>query len=279
MYASGVRGCVILVVVGACGFNPGTLAADGPPPDQPDMFTPTWAVDATSKKGVPANAAEWTQLATATGVPTAVPDHVWLMQDPSGSLQDSIGTVVLTPLAAPTYNNAVAGWSRVAVGTNYTDSNHGFLSTAVGNLNGTSHLLLVYVAVLAPPSTERSVLGIGADLDHRWVAITPAPVYKGTGTGVTPALGTLNPMATVHPLVVKIDATHSAYVIYTDQEKLNVTWANTMGRGGLLIIGNAIVGAVSARYLYTAMWSGPKAELSDADVKKLLVNLGWTVSY
>jgi hypothetical protein len=45
-----------------------------------------------------------------------------------------------------------------------------------------------------------------------------------------------------------------------------------------MIVGNAVIGAAATRYLYGAFWSGAKAELADADVKRLLQGLGWTVS-
>jgi hypothetical protein len=103
-------------------------------------------------------------------------------------------------------------------------------------------------------------------------------VFEGTGTGVVPSTGTINPMSTVHPLVLELDPGKPAYVIYTDQEKISVSWTGTGGTGGLLMVGNAIIGAASARYLYGALWTGSKAQLGDADVKKLLEALGWTVT-
>lgn len=270
-----------MVLVGACSFDHGVSNTDASPPDirpdDPPMVT--WSVDGMSNKGVPAAAFEWTELFNKIGLAKDPPTNLWLMQETSGSLADSIGAVTLAPLNGPTYTNAVSGWSRGAVGTLDTQANHGFQTTATGNLDGTPYLLLIYVVVVATPAApDRSLVGIGAASDHRYVTITPASVYKGTGTGVTPTTGTVDPLAAAHPIVVKINPAQFSYVVYTDQEKLTMTWAGTSSQGGLLVIGNAIIGAASARYLYAALWKGASAEFADLDVKRMLLGLGWNVT-
>jgi hypothetical protein len=242
------------------------------------MVVPTWATDPLSMKAVPASSAEWTQLVQAYQVGLPVPDHLWLMQETAGALGDSIGSVMLTPQNSPSYANPVAGWTRSAVGTQNTLGNQGFISSAAGNLNGTSHLLLVYGALVAPPSSDRSLAGIGAGFDHRYIAITNAPAFQAAGAGVVATTGTLPPGTTVHPLVLVVNAAASTYTVYTDQEKLATTWTPTSGSGGLVMIGNAIVGTAAARYLYGALWAGPEAQVDDAMVKRLLQSMGWTVS-
>ena len=192
MYATRVKGILLLAVLGACDYPRGALPADGEPDVPPPDVTPTWAIDSQSKKGVPSSTLEWTELIQANGLTVAVPDDLWLMQDTSGSLEDSIGTNTLTPLASPSYGNTVNGWSRRAVGTFDTVANQGFYNQTTGNLNGTSYLLLAYVSVLATPSGERSLLGIGAAGDHRYVAITSSSLYKGAGSGVAPTNGTVS---------------------------------------------------------------------------------------
>src|SRR5688572_10782146 len=135
------------MALGACGFDHGRLPSDGPPPDiEPDVVMPTWAVDGTSKKGVPATAVEWNELLSANGLGVP-PTHLWLMQESSGALADSIGTISLTAHNTPTYRNAVTGWARAGVGTDDTVADEGFLTNSIGNLNGSSYLMLVYVAL------------------------------------------------------------------------------------------------------------------------------------
>lgn len=276
-----VRELVLLALIGACGFEVDPAAPSDAPPDVPPdtPIIPTWAVDPTSGKAVPDSASDWMELSTAYGLGLSAPDHVWLMQESSGTLAASVGAATLSPLNGPTYANVVSGWTRRGVGTSETGVNQGFLNSTIGNLNGTSHLLLLYVAIGSAPSSERSICGIGAGTDHRYVAVTPAPFFKGTGNGIAaPATGTVQCGLTVHPIVLSIDPPRSAYTVYSDQEQISVAWQPTGGNGPLLVIGNATVGAASVVYLYGALWSGSKAELSSVQVKKLLQGLGWTVS-
>jgi hypothetical protein len=271
-----------LAFVAACHFEHGTAVRTdaSPPPDDltPDVIVPSWQLDSTSGKGVPAAVFEWDGLLSAYKVPAMPPDHLWLMQESSLSLQDSIGTFPLEPAAGPVYRQPVAGWSRRAVGTDDAMLHRGFYTQMTGNLNGTSYLLLLYVAVTAP-TVERAIFGIGSMTDHRYVTMTTAPVFKGTGYNVTPTVGTLNPTSAVHPIALKLLPAQSAYTVYTDQEKLTVNWTATAGLGNLIMIGNATeAGAGTTRYLYGALWQGTKAELDDASIKKLLQALGWTVT-
>lgn len=272
-----------MALVGACSFDHAALVVDAPPmgddirPDNPP--TVTWAVDGTSKKGVPAAPFEWTELMNAIGLDKQPPDHLWLMQETTGNLDDSSGTVILGPQNLPTYSNPVPGWSRVAVGTIAGTAEQGFITGSTGNLNGTSYLLLVYVAVVAPPTTERSLCGIGAGSDHRYVGITPTPLFKGSGSNMPGTVGMVNPMTVVHPLLLKLNPAQMEYVVYTDQEKIPVTWTATAGTGNLLTIGNAgFGGTATTRYLYGALWKGTNAEFADLDVKRMLLGLGWTVT-
>jgi hypothetical protein len=269
-----------MVLLAACSFDHGIVPADATRPDvPPDVIVPTWQIDSASHKAVPAATFEWNMLLAEYGLNRPAPDHLWLMQETSGPLADSIGAAPLNPFNAPSYSNQLQGWSRHAVGTNDLNATDtGFGTNVTGNLDGTAYLLLVYLAVISTPSGDRSVMGIGANSDHRYVAITASPVFKGTGTGVMPTIGTINPMADVHPVIMKITPSQMSYVVYTDQEKLTVAWAPTASKGPVVLIGNAIIGAAAARYLYGVLWVGAGAEATDADVKKLLQALGWTVT-
>ncbi len=284
MYAIRVRGSALLALCAACSFTHGGRLADGgvadavdAPPDGP--IVPTWTVDSTSGKGVPASTTDWSKLIVAYNLNVSAPDHVWLMQEASGSLTDSMGSVALAPVHNPTYSNTVSGWTRLAVGTPPLNANEGFATTAIGNLNGTSYAMLLYVAINSPPTMDGELGGVGAGTDYRYVAITTTPSYKATGLGgVTPTTGAINPGSAVHPILLVVDESHQSYVVYTDAEQLSVAWTGTGGAGGLVAVGCEAFSAADARYLYGALWSGSHAELATADVKKLLTGLGWSVT-
>ena len=59
-------------------------------------IVPTWSLDATSLKGVPASLSEWNQLIAAYGLGIGAPSDLYLLQEASGNAADSIGAIPLT---------------------------------------------------------------------------------------------------------------------------------------------------------------------------------------
>jgi len=272
-----IAACLLL---GACGFSvPGGApsdAMDGPKPDVP--VTITWEVDATSKIGVPATAQQWRDLMSAAGLTPDAPANLWLMQETSGALADTIGTIPLIPVNLVSYANTVPGWSRNATGTTDLAGDHGFSSNGTGNLNGTSYALLVYASVPTIPAQPRSLAGVGLSLDHRYAAVGNA-MFSARGAVGSPAVGVAPPGAEVHPLLIEVNMSATPqYAIYTDKEKITAPYMAPQGLGNLVVIGSASVGSANARYLYAAMWKGNGAQFTDASAKALLTRLGWTVT-
>jgi hypothetical protein len=276
-----VRTALLIALLTACTFEPGSFISTDAEVDTqrpPDVIAPTWAVDAVSGKGVPASASDWTELFTTYGIAAAAPDHLWLLQETSGNAGDSIGSIALSPVNGPTYSSSVAGWSRRAVGTTEGNGDQSFYSSAVGDQNGTAYVVLAYVAVVSAPTQDRSLLGLGAATDHHWISITTAPALEAKSVGASGTSGTANPIGAVHPIVLRLHPTTSSYTVYTDVERLSATWTSTSGDGNLFVLGNAISGAATARYLYAAMWTGSAADISETKIKAMLQALGWSVT-
>jgi len=246
-------------------------------PQQCSSTSTPWAIDPTSGKGVPASRLEWSALAIACNVAAEAPEHVWLMQELNGVLEDSIGTAPLSSLGMVGYGSSVAGWSRRGVATPDQPDSNGFVTGNFGKADG-STLVLAYVAVLTATTAERALFGIGASGDHRYVAITPLRTYEAAGAGVAPIRGTINSGVTVHPVVLAINTTRASYTLYTDQELIAGNWEPAMGLGPLLVFGSGTLGSANARYIYGAAWSGMNAEIGDSEIKAMLQGLGWTVT-
>ena len=269
----------VCLLLGACGFSvPGGAPsdADGPKPDVP--VTITWDVDATSKIGVPSTAQQWRDVMSAAGLTPEAPVNLWLMQETSGPLSDSIGSIPLVPVNNVFYNITVPGWSRHALGTIDTDGDQGFRSMGTGNLNGTSYAMLVYVSVPTVPGQPRSLAGVGAAQDHRYAAVG-ATTFSARSTTGSPGVGVAPPGSDVHPLLIEVNVSATPeFAIYTDKEKITAPFMAPQGLGNLVMIGAAGFGSAQARYLYAAMWKGTSAQLSDAQAKSLLMRLGWNVT-
>lgn len=228
--------------------------------------------DSTSGWYVPNSASEWTELLAGTGLSN--PSNLWLCQEASGNLADSIGAVTLVGEQTPLYQQTVSGWTRKAVGFTDGTLQHRFQTTSIGDTSTTSYLLFMYVAITATPASTRSLMGIGSGAGHRYTGVNTTPRYTaqilfGGSTAGTTAHGT-----TVHPVIMMINRASSKFKIYTDLETIEQTWSAPVTSGNIFCIGDAInAGSPTARILYIANFTGSAAERSDADISTLLGKL------
>lgn len=237
------------------------------------------ARDATSGIYCPATAAQWTQTLGVAGIASGNPSVLYLLQEASGNIADSIGTFTGTATGTGfTYSNVEAGWSRVGVGM--TDAATGqWLNTSASlpDPATTSMLMLTYANVTNTPAAARLVTRMaGTTTIRAQITTTPrAQIIAGANT----ATGTTSdPHGAVRPWVLKHNVTASAQALYTDQEKVVPTFAALSGKQ-ILLGGSAAVAAATTHYLYSAVFFAAAAELTDAQVKKLLQTLGWTPAW
>jgi hypothetical protein len=238
--------------------------------------------DATSNIYVPANASEWSNLLAAANISSGGPASTWLCQEATGNLADSIGATTLAANGAVTYQNAVTGWTRKAAGIPAATSARFQAAAGIGaNPASTSVLWLGFLKVTGA-AANRGVMtaggaAVGTDLEAMSVATTHVP--RLTTVAVT-ADGASDPTGAVRPWVICYDRTNSRVTLYTDQEKIPGTYnaGVTDGNKGFGAVQNASVAAASS-VLYGACFSGSAAVLTDAQIKKLLQTMGWTISW
>ena len=234
--------------------------------------------DATSGIYTPATLAEWTTTMAAAGISSGNPSLLWLLQEASGSVADSIGTFTGTAGGTgATYANAVTGWSRKGVGTT-GDNQTAFWnnnSASLPSLATQSQLALVYAIVTSAPAANRDLFHM-ANTTVIAGGITSAN-HPRIAAGATTAIGTSDAHGVVKPWVLKHDHTNSAQVLYTDTEKLPVTFTALSGQ--VFRVGGGAATAPAAVWLYACSFFLGAAELTDAQVKKLLQTLGWTVAW
>lgn len=270
----------LLWLLVGCGFQleapPGAPPPDVPP-DVP-IVPITWTVDGTSAKACPSSASEWSALIAAKNLNIAVPSGLWLAQEGSGSLADSIGPVTLAPYGPPnpTYQQAITGWTRRAVAT-VDGSISGFansIAPALPELSATSMTVLAYFASPTTPASPRSFMygGFGSTLNYANVGIDQNHHLSLT---VTPssATGTVDHGTGVFPVVMKLDRTNLVQTLITDRETITAPYQARSARG--ITLGGANPGSPDARWLYVAAWYGPSAEISNADLTALIRALGW----
>ncbi len=277
-----VRSLLALAVVGGCGFSvpahqidAATDTRDAPP----DTIVVKWAVDATSGKAVPANAVEWTDFLKAYGLANvSAPSSLWLLQESSGALVDSIGTVVLSGFGGPFYQQAVPGWSRKGVGTvdgqpaGFTNQTDGSLP----NVRLSSMTALALVELPGPaPAFARNVLVVGSSSPAAYIHVDLEPSRRLSETTVgSVGVGTMDPGTAAAGIMLKHDVTNSQQKVITRKETFSMPFVQ-LGTSRGLFIGGGSSPAPVARWLYLAAWYGSKAEISDADAAKLMTSLGW----
>jgi hypothetical protein len=229
--------------------------------------------DATSGKYVPASLSEWNQVMAVAGIGSGGPGLLWLCQDASGNLADSIdslpGTVSGTPIL---YQQPITGWSRLGVtgadaGTAIADSS----SASLPDPATAATLIISYAIIVTAPVAIRNIDVMGtANIGTTRVSTTPRFQAVSGGSVVT---GTLDPTGAVRPFVYIDDPIAARCAAYTDQEKLVPTRAATTGKRSRFNFG--FVGSL----LYRTQFNGAAAQLTDAQIKTLLQTLGWTIPW
>jgi hypothetical protein len=249
------------------------------------------AKDATRGVYLPATAAQWTTALAVAGIVTGNPSALWLSQEASGNLADSIGTFTMvgngTGLA---YQQSVAGWSTKAVTTIDGDSGK-FQNTDSGlpDISTTSILILSYVNLPASfGGTERSIITTGASF-HASIGADSAPnsnpaklaLAQGGGTdGGTQAVAATSTTG-VHPVIVQMNIATSTPAVVTDKDFTTAALSASQSGKKIVLGGDnaAVWNGASAGYLYTAAFFGTAAELTKTQIKSLLTTLGWTVAW
>lgn len=238
--------------------------------------------DAASGKYFPASAAEWDIVLSVAGVSSGGPSALWLCQEASGNLADTIGAFTLTAGgAAATYQQAITGYTRkgIALADGATSA---FTSSSLSlpSLLTQSQLVLAVIRLpVAIPGTGRAFVSVGSTgtrLSAQVLATTGKYRAQSAANAADGAASICD--GTVHPVVIRHNRTASEADGYTDVEKLQPTFGATTA-GQEIKLGNSLLFASASAYLYACSFHLGSAELSDAQVKAILQVLGWTVAW
>jgi hypothetical protein len=245
------------------GTAPGAPGPPGVPQDGPGPYY------------VPATAGDFATLGIAA------PAHLYLAQEASGNLADTIGGVALVANGTPLYQQAYAGWTRTFSGFNQSASQRFAAAAASGpNPLTTDVLWLGYMVLNTLPSGVRGVIAAGANVG---VAIVASGSLRLSVAGVTVDDATTRPDTDdlAHPIALLYDNTNSRVCMYTDEAKTAGTYA--AATDGLKGFGGNVIGATSppasAGVFWGCCWTGADARLTDAQVKTRLQTLGWTIPW
>jgi hypothetical protein len=242
------------------------------------------AQDATSGKFLPANTTQWNTTMAAAGLSSGNPSALHLLQEASGNPADAIGSITLTASGTLAYQQAASGWSTKGIGTSTGVAGlMQSVSASLPNISTTSMLALVYALVPATAATFRSLFQFGPTFGSQAAALIGNSTNKKLRGVADPNFvdGVDDASAVVRPFVLKVNRTGAAAALYSDAEKLAPTLTATpTGKGYALGGDNTMSFFPDAfTFLYSAVFFGAAAELSDAQVRTLLQTLGWMVAW
>ena len=257
-------------------------AANAPsaPQDSENTTVNLVTFDATSGIRVPASAAEWASMLAYVGIASGGPSALYLCQEASGNLADSIGAFTQTVgvgVPAITYQNVIAGWSRLGIGPS-ADASTGSAfnaSASLPDVSVASMLTISYAILQATPGATRRLDSSGTPTRSIFVINTTPRVVATSGANTT--TGASDPSGAVRPWVNKVNRTANVNVFYTNQEKLAPAIGAITGKQ-LQVIGGGTT-CPQFKLLYSAAFFNAAAELSDAQVKALLIGLGWSIPW
>lgn len=255
------------------GCFPGTLFGSSTAAAAPTMATVSR--DALSGWYCPANAAEWDQALLVAGITSGGPALLWLLQESgAGNVADSIGSFTGTVTGDVTKQSAVSGWTRKGVLFATATLGH-IRSTAAGlpDIATGDALMLSYVWTPPAQSAASTIQQLGTTYDNDACTQTDDSLHMvgKSGSSVVGSATLLD--SSVHPIVTKLNRTGSVARMYSDQEKLSPT---VTGTGKMVSLGGDNVTSFlppAMKVLYTAVFTGAAARMSDATVKVLLQTL------
>ena len=230
------------------------------------------AQDATSLIYVPESAAQWDTVLSVAEVSSGGPSSLYLCQEASGNLADSIGANTLTLSGAGhLFRQTVTGWARkAATTTNGTAGQKWINSTTSPNPNTVSILLYAILRLpAAAPAAARDVMLKANNADLRFN--TTGKLRLQAGASVDLVNVSTN---TIQPVVLQTNISASTVKVFTRQEKLTGTFALPTS-GNILAIGGQSAAAADCGYLSLVEFSDAAAEMSESDIHSMLTTLGW----
>jgi hypothetical protein len=230
--------------------------------------------DSGSGRYVPQNATEWTALMAFAGLVTGNPSLLWLCQEASGNLADSIGSFTgAVSGTGLTYQQSVPGWARKGIKQTEGTSLINNTDAGLPDLATNSALVLSYTYVQSQ-SNNRTIHFVGTPLIAA-SSVLASGIDYAVCNGVS-TFGVTNMDNRDAVRVIKFDRTNSVNAGYNNADKMIPAFQTAIA-GKRICIG----GANSATMLttYAAAFFNSAAELSDAQVKALLTALGWAIPW
>jgi len=227
--------------------------------------------DGTSNVYTPNTAGEMTAFSTAIGTSIPAANHLWRLQEAAGNPADTIGAKTMTA-SGVAYQKSIVGWTRKAIGGPGTATNTNFFNAAMVDTATTSFAVLMLAQFANPTGGLRSFLSYGVPALQ--CPMSTAKIRLREGASITDSSS--NHDGAVRPFFIVFNVTASSLKLYTDLEKLSVTFSASSGTT-LQAFTSTTVDTGSNDFLWMAAWDGAAAEtVTDAQAKTYITGMGYS---
>lgn len=191
----------------------------------------------------------------------AVPDYLYLMQEASGNLASTIGSLSFVASATGhLYQQTVPGWTRKFIGTDGVTSDQAWRTTnaALDVALGESYATIVYCSHTAAAKTIITTQGA----NNRLVGTTTTGLVRTLHNNVSTS-GAIDHsgITTVRQLCWFRNGTSNISGAETDLESIVATHDETALSGQVKTVGvTGNTAAIAARYTWMAIFKGTNAE-------------------
>lgn len=235
-------------------------------------------LDSAAQKHFPATAGEWTALLAAAGDAAGNPTCLWTMQSATAPTDVIDGANLLDTPTAPTYQQAVAGYSRFGIAFADGTANQRLLNNSTApdpSLTSTLDLLVVKMPAAAPAAARgllcKTFTSPRLDLNTtgklRLVDGATADLVNGICDGG------------VHLIWMQTNLTASASIVFTDQERFVGTFAAPAAGAAIGFGGCNPTAPPTISILYAARFTAAAAERTTAQIRKISNYLRWAVAW
>lgn len=236
--------------------------------------------DSTSLIYCPASNAEWSTTMTTASLVSGNPTGLWLCQEPSGSLADSIGTNTLTLTGAPTFHGVNTGWARFSVNITSTAGQAFSFGTGPFSPLTVSVAWLWYGCAATTPGGSRMLLVASSAVNGLNIVHLPSnKLQLNCGVNTATSVNSYT-TSTIFPMLLVYNVTALSCTLYTGLEALSVVFAAGVPDG---LKGFGAVAGLSSdgseHTTYLAAFAGGAAELSTAGARSLFTTLGWSPAF
>jgi hypothetical protein len=219
----------------------------------------------------PANQTQFATLRDVAGMPGSC-SHIYLCQEPSGNLADSVGSAALTQSGAGHfYGVDVDQFERGAVMCTDGTAGQKWINSTVApdpSLVSTAYLLALVFPVGAP-AANRCMFANSGSLDCR-LAITTGRVTIVNGASTTGTVSHAD--GAIHLCILQRNITASTFTFYSDLEKITGTFG-AVASNPMFVLGGQTAAPPDLGCPYIALLKGADAEFTAAQAKNLITTI------